>query len=860
MITSKSGLGICGVSMRVVAIAIVSCVGLLSAVDSARAQTFWSSTNTVDDNWSDPTAWTNNLGSTAAPIAGGSNDYTISFDGTNATFNSTNDLGTVANNGFVLNRLVRSAGAASSFLFGANLVFANSSSGVLPQVVGLTANNGTLDNNGVVLNTNLTFTGTGAGSLTITGLVSGAGGLIVNGSYTVVLRNSTNTYAGNTVINSGALQSGINAQSVDPLPFGPGKGNVIVNSGGTLFINNVNTSINGLSGGGIVDRNSAAGNTRVVTVGYADVSSLFSGTIQNNGGGTLSLTKIGLGALTLTGTNTFGGLSGFTTVIGGQIVVANPLALSGPSVATSNVVGGIVFSNITSATFGGLGVLGNAGTSVAGIGLTNTAGQAVTLTVGSNRGTFTTYSGQLSGGGTFVLNFPTYTLRVGATNAAYTGDTLIDAGTLDVNFGGWFPSGPGVGNLFVGSNAVVGLRTVNSNGTYNVNGLSGSGIIEGFNGAGTKNIVVGNNNATSLFSGSILNTDPAAANGPLGITKVGTGTFTLTGTNIYTSPTTVNAGVLAIAGDGSISNSASITVTTGGLLDFSGHTGGGATLGGGVTNQILRGFGSIKGNLTLGSLASLAPGTNAAPGFLTFSNNLVITSGVSLSFHAGAATDLAAVGGNLTLDGTLDVLDGGGITNLTYTLFTYGGTLTTNGSPTILTIGNLPNSNFTYAISITTPHQVNLVVGCPTCTSADPFAAWQSHYFPADGPNAAGGADPDHDGVSNTNEFLAGFNPTNAAAYPHIISITKTNGTDINVIYLGANGDNTWSPGIASRTNVLEVTTGTANGSYTNNFVSTGQTNILSGGSGFGIVTNMIDSGGATNRPSRYYRVRVLAP
>ena len=110
-------------------------------------------------------------------------------------------------------------------------------------------------------------------------------------------------------------------------------------------------------------------------------------------------------------------------------------------------------------------------------------------------------------------------------------------------------------------------------------------------------------------------------------------------------------------------------------------------------------------------------------------------------------------------------------------------------------------------------------------------------------------------------EYLAGFNPTNPAAYPHIISLAKMNTTDMKVIYLGANGDSTWSPGIASRTNVLEYTTGTANGSYSsNNFASTGQTNILSGGAGLGVVTNMIDAGGATNTPSRYYRVRVLVP
>jgi len=146
----------------------------------------------------------------------------------------------------------------------------------------------------------------------------------------------------------------------------------------------------------------------------------------------------------------------------------------------------------------------------------------------------------------------------------------------------------------------------------------------------------------------------------------------------------------------------------------------------------------------------------------------------------------------------------------------------------------------------------------------NPFVTWQNKYFtsgelmnPAfSGPNA----DPLGKGISNTNQFLTGFNPTNSAAYPHIIGIARTN-TDINVIYLGANGDSSYTGGPTTRTNVLEFTTGTANGSYsTNNFVSTGRTNILTGGMGLGVVTNMVDGGGATNKPSRYYRIRVLVP
>jgi hypothetical protein len=132
----------------------------------------------------------------------------------------------------------------------------------------------------------------------------------------------------------------------------------------------------------------------------------------------------------------------------------------------------------------------------------------------------------------------------------------------------------------------------------------------------------------------------------------------------------------------------------------------------------------------------------------------------------------------------------------------------------------------------------------------------------------AGNASYTGDGMSNTNKFLAGFNPTNAAAYLHIISVAKSS-TNIIVTYLGASGDTNYVPGVQSRTNVLDFTTGGANGNYTNGgWQDTGQTNILGvgisaaggEGSGLGTVTNMTDVGGAMNAPSRYYRVRVLSP
>ena len=145
----------------------------------------------------------------------------------------------------------------------------------------------------------------------------------------------------------------------------------------------------------------------------------------------------------------------------------------------------------------------------------------------------------------------------------------------------------------------------------------------------------------------------------------------------------------------------------------------------------------------------------------------------------------------------------------------------------------------------------------------NPFTTWQDYYFTANelsntnysGPNA----DPLGKGISNTNQFLAGFNPTNSAAYLHISSVAKANTTNLVITYLGASGDTNYGSGFSSRTNVLDFAEGTGNGSYANSFVSTGQTNILSGATGLGTVASFIQTNGATGR-SGYYRVRVLLP
>jgi PKD repeat protein len=307
------------------------------------------------------------------------------------------------------------------------------------------------------------------------------------------------------------------------------------------------------------------------------------------------------------------------------------------------------------------------------------------------------------------------------------------------------------------------------------------------------------------------------------------------------------------------------------------------------------------------AVLQFALGTNSIP--VAVSNNLAVAGMVSATDAGGFTTNtytLFACGGSLTDNGlTLGSVPAGynGVLNNTATqvrlIVTYqpiGANFSaspTNGvAPLPVTFtdtstGIITNRFWDFGDSGTTnivtntvvhtysnagPYNVSLtacgLAGCSTIIQSNlitvvspltPFQQWQLQYFGCTNlvtcPQAAGDADPDGDGMSNTNEFLASFNPTNNAAYLHVISIVKTN-SDVQVIYLGANGN----PPIASRTNVLEFTAGVLNGNYSNNFVSTGQTNILSGGTGLGVVTNMVDTGGATNTPSRFYRVRVLVP
>jgi hypothetical protein len=118
--------------------------------------------------------------------------------------------------------------------------------------------------------------------------------------------------------------------------------------------------------------------------------------------------------------------------------------------------------------------------------------------------------------------------------------------------------------------------------------------------------------------------------------------------------------------------------------------------------------------------------------------------------------------------------------------------------------------------------------------------SWETQYF--GNLEQTGSGDFDHDGVSNLNEYLTGTTPNDSLSYFHILTIAREN-NDVRV---------TWMMG-AGKTNALQFTSGDVAGSYTNSF-----TDLFTVTNTIGSGTNYLDIGGATNIPSRFYRVRLV--
>jgi hypothetical protein len=120
------------------------------------------------------------------------------------------------------------------------------------------------------------------------------------------------------------------------------------------------------------------------------------------------------------------------------------------------------------------------------------------------------------------------------------------------------------------------------------------------------------------------------------------------------------------------------------------------------------------------------------------------------------------------------------------------------------------------------------------------------------GVNGADG-DPDGDGYSNLQEYLAGSDPQNPASTPANLTASFAFKS---IVRSGNNIVLTWNT-TGGTTNQVQVSPGSVNGSYSTNAFTNLGAQIILHGSGAAI-TNFTDTNGATNKPARYYRIRLV--
>ena len=323
---------------------------------------------------------------------------------------------------------------------------------------------------------------------------------------------------------------------------------------------------------------------------------------------------------------------------------------------TGNVLSGKITANLANATFAagsastGSVALNGQVTGSQGLSLSASTSKLLTVTL-NNAGAANNYAGD--------------------TTVGYTGNTnnVLVLGRADQ-----IPNGAGKGNVNV-------IGTLNLGGfNETINGLNGSGTVDGI--SGSPALTVGDGNATgNTFSGVLKNTA-----GALALTKIGSGTQTLSGSNTYSGATTVSAGTLNLSNQFAAQGS---TVTmNGGTLTFDQLVGGNAftvgglagsssgagydialqnnagtpaavalTVGGSTANTTYAGVLSGSGSLTkVGSNMLTLTGTNTYSG-VTSINAGTLSIGSTSALPGWNTADRWAISSGATLAVSNNVLD-----------------------------------------------------------------------------------------------------------------------------------------------------------------------------------------------------------
>lgn len=220
--------------------------------------------------------------------------------------------------------------------------------------------------------------------------------------------------------------------------------------------------------------------------------------------------------------------------------------------------------------------------------------------------------------GTLTLDSGSVSMATATTRALTLGGQAGNTGTVNLN-GGTLS----VRQLVKGHADATGNFNFNGGTLRAVSGASGATFMTGLTRANVRNGgAVVDTNGFSLTIGQALEHSNVGGDNAIdgGLTKKGTGTLTLTGTNTYTGVTSIQAGTLALTGAASINNSSKIDLA-GGHLDVSGLSSTFEVKSG----QTLTGSGNITGNTTIAGIHAVGN----SPGLQTFSAGLqYLASGV----------------------------------------------------------------------------------------------------------------------------------------------------------------------------------------------------------------------------------------
>jgi len=469
---------------------------------------------------------------------------------------------------------------------------------------------------------------------TYNGTLSGAGNLVKTGTGTLLIGGS-NSYTGGTTLTAGA----VSLNSANAI----GTTGTISFEGGALQATSNNTT-------DYSARFSTAANQKYAIDSNGENLTLASD-LSSVGG---TFTKSGAGTVTLTGANTF--TSG--TIQGGLLQgSAQSLATSGTfgtggltelrfNQTTNDSWSGKLFGTGTASKYGA-GTLtlsgsggGTSGTLLISEGAVRGTTDSVKLNIVNNsqltfdQTTSGTYAGIISGNGNMLLsNSGTITL---SGTSSFSGTATVDGGRLIASRASAMPSQ-------VVNNAAVGF----------------------------------NNTVLGTYAGSI------SGNGSL--TKLNTGTITLSGTNTYSGGSTIQGGKL-------IGNTESLQGAfqlTSGTLSFNQATSG-------IFNGSLAGVGGIEklgaGDLTLTGTNTNGGSWNVSAGRLIGTSRSVrgdITNSAAVVFDqttSGTYTGNMSGVGTLTKDGSGEVVLSG---SNSYT----GATTVSNGS--LVVNGSVANTALT---------------------------------------------------------------------------------------------------------------------------------------------------------------------